>query len=161
MKTIDMEVALANFLDYRKYLIVPNISWGMGVHECDLFCVSKSGYATEIEIKISKKDLLKDKHKKHNHRSNLIKYLYFAVPEELFDVAETEIPEESGLIVVSNNRGFIRCRSVKKAVAKPARKLTSDDLFKVARLGTLRAWSYKNKIAKIQNKMEKLSGKKR
>ena len=46
-----------NFFNYRANLIVPNISWGLGLHECDLLVLTSSGYATEIEIKVSKADL--------------------------------------------------------------------------------------------------------
>ena len=72
--THKIEVALANHFNYRLNLIVPNISWGAFIwHECDLFIVSKAGYCTEIEIKISKSDLKKDFEKKHNHESDKIK----------------------------------------------------------------------------------------
>lgn len=152
MTTSDMEIYLSNYFDIRRSLIVPNVSWGMGVHECDLFCVSKSGYVTEVEIKVSKSDLLKDSKKKHNHNSAKIKYLYFAVPEKLGDIAGAIIPENSGLIVV-NDRGC--CRVVKKPVArKYARKLSDSEIYKVARLGTLRAWSYKHRIAVLEKRIK-------
>ena len=48
---IKMEIAIARSWNYRRHLIVPNVSWGFGVHECDLLVISPSGYATEIEIK--------------------------------------------------------------------------------------------------------------
>lgn len=59
MNTLEIETAIAMKLDIRKHIIVPNISWGAGLHECDLLVINKSGYATEIEIKISKSDLKK------------------------------------------------------------------------------------------------------
>lgn len=63
MTTLEMEIALMRELNIRKNIIVPNVSFGMyfkgygALHECDLLCLSKSGYATEIEIKIIKSDL--------------------------------------------------------------------------------------------------------
>ena len=86
MKTIDVEIAIMQMYGVRKNIIVPNCSWGIkreGVgelHECDLLILSKDNYATEIEIKISKQDLLKDKDKPHAHDSDFIKRLFFAVP---------------------------------------------------------------------------------
>lgn len=66
MKTIELEIAIMEYFGIRQNLIVPNVSWGMnGLHECDVLILSKAGYATEVEIKISKPDLLKDRDKKH------------------------------------------------------------------------------------------------
>ena len=53
LNTADMEIAIAEWVGTRTHLVVPNVSYGMYVHECDLFVLSKSGYATEIEIKIT------------------------------------------------------------------------------------------------------------
>ena len=51
----DIEIAIANHLNTNQNLIVPNISYGLGFHyELDLLVVTKSNYADEIEIKISK-----------------------------------------------------------------------------------------------------------
>lgn len=57
---LDIELATASHFDSRANLIVPNISWGMGLdHEIDLAIVNpKSGYMREVEIKISKSDLV-------------------------------------------------------------------------------------------------------
>lgn len=79
---------------------------GLGLHECDLLILSGFGYATEIEIKTNKYDLLKDKEKKHNHISGLIKKIYFAIPEKVeLNFALTNIPKRAGLIVI-NKKGL-------------------------------------------------------
>ena len=46
-----------------KYLVVPRIRWAIDRidHECDLLAMSKTGYLHEIEIKVSRSDLLADK----------------------------------------------------------------------------------------------------
>ena len=88
LTTTDMELALTtmpnrrtkSYIDIRRELVVPNVHWGADVHECDLFLLSKSGYAIEIEIKISKADLIQDSKKKHGHVNYKIKQLYFAIP---------------------------------------------------------------------------------
>lgn len=54
---LEMEIAIANLFDIRKNIIVPNISCGLGIHECDLFIVRNSGYCIEVEIKRSEQDL--------------------------------------------------------------------------------------------------------
>ena len=91
MKIVDIEIAIMKHICVRKNIIVPNVSWGIQgkdfkpLHECDLLSLSLSGYATEIEIKTSKADLLKDKEKEHKHKHDhiLIKNLYFAVPDSV------------------------------------------------------------------------------
>lgn len=46
-------------LDYRRNTVVPNAYWGLGLTwEADLLVISKAGYLTEVEIKVSKADLL-------------------------------------------------------------------------------------------------------
>ena len=93
MKTLDMEIAVMKHFDIVQNLIVPNISWGIsGLHECDILSLSKAGYATEIEIKISKADLMSDKKKEHGHRHRYIANLYFCVPSFLKQIALEEIP---------------------------------------------------------------------
>jgi hypothetical protein len=72
MKTIEMEYYLARYFDWRRNVIVPNVSWGLWYdrrysgYEKDLFIVSECGYATEVEIKISKSDLAKEKYKRNS-----------------------------------------------------------------------------------------------
>lgn len=136
--------ALANFFDWRRNIIVPNVSWGLGVHECDLLIVTPNGgYATEVEIKISKADLMKDKEKDHGHISDKIKYFYFAVPEELKHLV-TEIPERAGMIIMRSG-GY--CEVIREAtVNKNARALTQEELKHVAHLGCMRIWGLKEKI---------------
>ena len=55
---------------------MPNISWGLGVHEIDLFVVRPSGYAIEVEIKVSLSDFKADFNKKHTHSSPKIREFY-------------------------------------------------------------------------------------
>ena len=77
--TLEMEVHLSSFLNFRTNIVVPNVSWGMFSHECDLIRLTPSGYCSEIEIKVSLADLKKDQEKRHNnvdvngYRTNKIK----------------------------------------------------------------------------------------
>lgn len=159
MKTIEMEVALMRYFDIRANLVVPNVSWGLaGLHECDLLVLSKSNYATEIEIKVSKGDLMKDKNKDHGHKHNHIKYLFFAVPEKLVETALEVIPERAGLYVVKSlgpkNRNIERF-GVEMARQCEANKLSikwpEKDRYQLARLGTMRILGLKSKLINYKN----------
>lgn len=153
--TIEIEARLAGHFNYRQNLIVPNISWGMDIHECDLLIVSKNGYATEVEIKISRADLKKDANKKHNHedRFNRIRRLYFAIPESLSNCVEF-IPERAGIIVLSRGKNYgedyLFCKVLREAkINNTCRKFTEEERFNIARLGTMRIFGLKRKIIKL------------
>ena len=106
MTTLEIEIALMKYFNFRQNLIVPNIGWGIidsymnSLHECDLLVLSQANYAIEIEIKTNKYDLLRDNKKKHGHIHNYIKFLYFAVPQDLQEMALQNIPERAGLLIV-------------------------------------------------------------
>ena len=167
MKTLEIEIAMMKIFSTSANLIVPNISWGIqDLHECDLLCLHKSNYATEIEIKISKADLLKDAEKKHGHFHNHIARLYFAVPEHLKDIALTTIPERAGLYVIKliYNEWVKDHRAVAELVRvckrnKQAVKWTDEDRYNLARLGTLRILKMKEKILALQPKATEYYGK--
>ena len=156
-----MEIALASWFDYRVNLIVPNVHWGMNMHECDLLIVSKAGYVTEVEIKISRAGLKADAKKSHGHRSNWIKYLYFAVPDYIIadgnvlkDDVMAMIPERAGIITVRQPTGVYagRCKRIREPTANKAATTMGDlDRYKVARLGALRIWGLKSRLAEAQD----------
>lgn len=154
--TPEMECAVVRFLDYRSNLIVPNVYWGMNMHECDLLVVSKAGYLTEIEIKITRADLRADKKKLHGHRCPRIKRLFFALPDYLEHCIDM-VPERAGIILVRPNSvdykanpfWIPRCREIRPAQRnKVAHKISDADRYKIARLGALRIWRLKDMIAK-------------
>ena len=153
MHSGDIEVMLSRYFDCRVNTIVPNVSYGLHIHEVDLLVVSHSGYATEIEIKTSLSDLKADLKKAHGHRSNKIKYLYFAVPLELRDKALELIPERAGLLVIMpnkyNNDWYVT--NIKAPIVnKQARKLTEKELIKLGSLAAMRIWSLKEIIYRHQ-----------
>jgi hypothetical protein len=140
LKCIDIECAVASYFNWRVNLIVPNVSWGMFIHECDLLIVTKAGYCYEVEIKTSRSDLKADIKKRHGHKSELIKKLYFAIPEYLTDCTEF-IPAHAGIITVSAEGGF--CQVIREPQVNGGRSLSEQERFQVARLGTMRIWSLK------------------
>jgi hypothetical protein len=151
--TPEMEIALSTYFDYRQQLIVPNVSWGMHMHECDLLIVSKAGYLTEVEIKVTRADLRADKKKWHGHRSPVIKRLFFALPDYLEKCIDM-VPKRAGIILIKpkdNVPGEYpyspRCREIRPAQRqKGAGKITDADRYKIARLGALRIWNLKRKL---------------
>lgn len=158
MKAIDVEIAVVNHFNPRANLIVPNVHWGMFIHECDLLMLSKAGYATEIEIKVSKSDLIADKKKKHGHKDERIKHLYFAIPKSL--EAHTEhIPERSGIIIVSEKewwgmeggirlkKTYLACDIIRSPQTQSKYKFSDRERYELARLGALRIWGLKKKLS--------------
>lgn len=130
---------------YVRWLVVPNVtSFG---HECDVLALSSNGYAHEIEIKISKSDLKKDLEKKHGHRSNLIRMLWFAGPKSLESAFLEIAPERAGIILIDDTT-FVPSIIRQPLINELAKKFTVEQRFKLARLGTLRFWNrlYKDNI---------------
>jgi len=152
MTAPEIELAVGEYFNVRTNVIVPNISWGMFIHECDLLVLTPAGYAYEVEIKTSKSDLIADKQKSHGHKSNLIKFLYFAIPSNLLPCIE-HIPERAGVIEVYENSrypGYIKCRIIRKPeVNKLAKKWNDKDKFNLARLGTMRMWPLKHSLLNL------------
>ena len=166
----EIELAVATHFDPRQNLIVPNVAHGMGLHECDVLILTQTGYATEVEIKISASDLKADAKKSHGHDSDMIKALYFAIPEALKDYAE-HVPQRAGIIIVKRvaNRYWDylkqetveagetnRCEIIRAPrLNKHAVKWTDKDRMALMRLSTLRIWSLKRKIRDLQAKEKK------
>lgn len=151
---IEMEIAIAKLFDYRKCIIVPNISYGFDIHECDMFIVNSNNYATEVEIKRSIADLKNDKKKQHDHSDVRIKDLYFAIPIELYTEAKEIIPPHAGIITIYKSKyGKIFKANVERNPIsnKGSRKLTIEETLKIARLGTLRIWKLKKNIVSLKN----------
>jgi len=144
LTTMEMEIALAHSLDFRKNLIVPNISWGMNMHECDLLVLTKAGYAWEVEIKITKADLVKDKDKRHGHHHPKIKRLYFAIPDYLTPHIK-HIPERAGIITVD---WYHRCKTIREPQQNSGYKFSEAERYNIARLGAMRIWTLKKRIVK-------------
>lgn len=158
MKVLEMEVAIMKHCRPRVNLTVPNVSWGMDLHECDVLSLTKSGYATEFEIKVSAYDLKKDALKRHGHRSKKIKFLYFVVPEKLMDLALEFAPVRAGVMLIMHkqyptyNTTYVKI--IRKARANPqATKWSEKQRLQLARLGALRILPLKEVI--LQKQREK------
>lgn len=160
-----VEVAVAMLLNYRVYTIVPNISHGLGVHECDMLALDKQGRFTEIEIKISASDLKADFKKEHGHKSSFISRLFYAMPIELCEKYQDLIPKECGIIAIreikyhrwisvergSDKGSFVEFKGWKAEFFRQAKhdktkeKPTDRQIKEFMRLGCMRIWSLKAK----------------
>jgi len=159
---LDMEVALAAWIGPRSHVIVPNVSWGlMLTHECDILSLSRAGYATEIEIKITKSDLIRDKLKRSGHRSGghwspIIRYLYFAMPDTMSACIE-HVPQEAGVLLVdSSGRDDVsRVQVLRRPRHNPrAKPFTPAQRLKLAELGTMRIWRLKEQLRRVRAQMQ-------
>ncbi len=154
MTAKQIEYAIVQYFDWRKNIIVPNIAWGLGLHECDVLIMSSAGYLTEVEIKISLSDLKADFNKGHAHDGKgKIKYFYYAMPASLAD-------REDVIALIPIHAGIFRCSPsvrysehlVSASKARPAsartnaRPLSEKEKFDLVRLGTMRIWNLKRKI---------------
>jgi hypothetical protein len=161
MKCIEVEEAVARMFDIRRHIIVPNVSWGLFLHECDLLVVRPSGYAIEVEIKVSKSDLKKDAGKKHGHRSHKIKELYFAVPRDLYEAAVEYAPGDAGIICVGLGDTTWWPDKLFASIERPAvtrkdaRPLSEGEMLQLGKLGTMRIWKLKSKLIAMQRKAVK------
>lgn len=154
MKWRECDIALALTrtgapFSFRKWIVVENVSWGWGLTwEADLIAVSKSRYATEIEIKVNKYDLRHDRDKRKHHRSSFgkIKALYYAVPSELIsDAMNPEIVDPKyGIIEVCEPKisyDHPTCKIIRRAVFdKKARELSKDEIHTLTKLAMYRYW---------------------
>ncbi len=149
LKSIDMEIAIMMEFDIRRNLIVPNVYWGMFRHECDLISITQAGYATEIEIKVTKSDLMKDLDKKHCHNDPKISYLFFAIPDYMKEHIEY-IPDRAGIILVDQN---LSCNIIRPSKQQNKYKFTMEEKYQIARLGAMRILGLKKRLqTKLPNK---------
>lgn len=151
---MDIELLATRLFNTRAGIAVPNVHWGANIHECDVLIVSKAGWATEIEIKVSKSDLKKDSTKRHGHKSDKISNLYFAIPDKLLGCIEL-IPERAGIIVVrpyvSQDYGFFAEIFRQPIANNYAKKWTDQELKNLGRLGAMRIWNLKSTVRGLTN----------
>lgn len=166
LKTIDIEIALACYFGIRKNVIVCNVSdWsGVTLFETDMISLSNSGYATGVEIKISKQDLKKDLKKKQWKTLNkllwngktgyetyfgIFKYFYYAVPWFLVEDVKLQIPDWCGIYSI-NEKGIVRLERKSKVLFK--NKWKFEKRYKLARLGCMRSLNTKQALQNSRNK---------
>jgi len=147
----DIEILLSHYFDFRKNIIVPNVSFGLFVHECDMLVVTPSRYAYEIEIKTSKSDMKADLKKRHGHHSDKIKKFYFAIPCSLLSSINL-IPDRAGILSV-NKRG--RLEQIRPAQNQECRKLSDYEYYHLLHLGCMRMWTLKDTIRSLLTQIKR------
>lgn len=142
MKTEELERKVVALINPRVNAIVPNVSWGLKLnHECDLLYLDKQNRFTEIELKVSLSDLKADFKKKHNHYSNFISRLVYAVPIELKEHALNLVPKHCGIIIA---RDDFYCASWLRIPKHDInKKPTQEQIIKFLKLGCIRIWKNK------------------
>lgn len=151
MNASDVELCVAHRFGIRRNVIVPNVSWGMNLHyEADVVVLRRSGFAIEIEIKVSASDIKADQRKRHTHNSNLFRELWFAVPEKLAD--HPDIPKRAGILVakVSEEDSAPMRRYTTEATRGPttnknAKRWTDAQRMKLLSLSAMRIWNLKHR----------------
>lgn len=152
----DIEYAVAEYFGIRRNVIVPNVYWSLFRHEVDVLVVRPSGHCVEVEIKRSMADLKKDFEKPHGHADHRIKQMYYCFPEAMLEKALPLIPETCGILTVVNYTTWyepekvrFRIRENRAAKNRPgAQPLTEKEVLNVMRVGVMRIWGLKKKLAK-------------
>lgn len=144
----DVEIAVAKLLNPRLHVMVPNVSWGLGLHhEADILVLDNKGRFTEIEIKVSASDLRRDFKKSHGHKSRFISRLVYAVPMELVSLCKELAPTNTGIIKVEAGAAtWVRTGRHDKSRERPDSKTVHNFM----RLGCMRIWKLKQKLNSIK-----------
>jgi hypothetical protein len=151
--TAEIELAIAKYYGWRQNIIVPNVSWGLLYHEADILIMTKSGCVYEIEIKVSKSDLIAENKKRHKHQSNIIKSIYFAIPEKLKQHIEYILPN-AGIYIIGKT-GTVRLLR-EAEININYRNLNDMEKYNLARLGTMRIWNLKSRVMVQMNSYRNL-----
>lgn len=149
-----MALAIARTLfPWRRHVVVPNLSWGMGIgFEIDLGVLSSSDWLTEVEIKVTLADLKNDAKKWRHQRASIaegiIRKRYIAMPASLwtkYGVAQYHgngapaLPDDVGRISVGDDERARITHSAKPIAG--ARKLRPAERLQMIRLGCIRYWA--------------------
>lgn len=151
LTTAVLELVAAHHFNPRRNIVVPNVSWGLGLrHEADLVVLRSSGWADEVELKISAADIKADTKKACSHtEGNRFRRLWFAVPEVL--AQNPDIPAAAGIIAVTAYRGYYYAKAVRQpTLHKAARRFSAADREKLLRLAYLRIWSARQRLARLR-----------
>lgn len=108
------------------------------MYESDFIYITKSGYLTEVEIKVDINDFRSDFNKKVYHSSPLVSSLYYSFPETLYKKYKDEINDKTagitGIITVSYD-----CKvKVKAPKRKEVAPLTDTQIKDFMRIGCMK-----------------------
>lgn len=150
MKESDVQNALYTELFTSCHIIIPNFHprfW----YECDIYAVTKAGYAREYEVKLSRADFKNDKKNKTRKHSRLKErdaggptQFYYVVPELM--IKKTEIPKYAGLYYIHEcGNGGVILMKVKEAPRLSRKKVNRSQLMKICRAFYFRYWNLRRR----------------
>ena len=122
-----MLFALARYFNWWEQRMATEVELG-SLRE-DLVVISRAGYVTVVEIKVTRSDWLKDRQKLRRWPSPLISRFFYAVPEPVFKQGIPDhVPSLAGLLVVNeggNFRGYDSVHEQRPAFRMKAEKLSA------------------------------------
>ena len=137
----------------RVWAVCPNVSWGLLNYEADILAIGKTGCIHEIEVKISKADLLKDARKwkwrsTYAPATDQVDAYWLAVPPQLEELAVVRAREIGGGVIVvdfqADSTGWVRKVLVpqrkRRVQTDRERRGERDIRNKVWRLAALQYW---------------------
>lgn len=114
------------------------------MYEADFIYITKSGYLTEIEIKVDINDFRSDFNKKVYHSSPLVSSLYYAFPEVLYKKYEDEIRERveeiAGIITVCNYGCKVKAKAPKRKNIKALTDIEIKDFMRIGCMKWFKEW---------------------
>lgn len=165
----EIELLIYNSIFYNKRtdVFVPNVSFGfLSGYEADLLIMNKSGYVTEIEIKRSYNDFMKDFKKEFFHCDDRIREFYYCVPINILDkvlnkLVETKTYVNGVYYFTDNNELYFKSHKdipyieddliVSSALRNKGRKLFLEEQIKLLKLGSFRIYNLKQKLISMKN----------
>lgn len=163
IKTPELELLVAEFFGIRKNLIIPNLSWGIKLnYEADLTIVTRAKCCYEVELKVSKSDLIAESKKKINaHKGSIYKRFYYAMPDYIYD-EKLITNADAGVLLAKwipewkhytfTRKAHWKINEIKKPKNKKTDKLTDEQYLKLLELQAMRVWSMKRKFVKLSKK---------
>lgn len=113
------------------------------MYEADFIYITKSGYLTEVEIKVDINDLRNDFKKKIYHSSSMVSALYYAFPEELYKKYKDEIHDKTagiaGIIMVSYDCK-IKAKAPKRKNIKALTDIEIKDFMRIGCMKWFKEW---------------------
>jgi len=146
---LEIEIALVKYFNPHVCTILPNAYYALGFkYELDLLVISNRLHGVEVEIKVSKTDIVRDLKKKHCHDDPRLKHVYFAIPEILVP-SIVHIPYHFGVLCVLRDGSVRKIRSA--AVINSSYLFDPGEISEIFRLTYLRFWSAKEIIVNLTN----------
>lgn len=133
--------ACASYFDWWQNRMMTEFSVS-GFRRSDLIFVSKSGYATEIEVKVSVADWNNDR--KKGIEKGVSKYItrfFYAIPETLEGKVPDWIPAWAGIIVIRDGApGFDRVDIIREATRLKGEKIPESHIREMEKNCYYRFW---------------------